>query len=94
MVEYLNVWNSPRFNFKLEDMLNLTMRFLTIKADIFKQVELLKLFNKWDLELKLPMFPFNTGTLPATLLYLVVFSTLFKLLYLISHRCSTLSLIH
>ena len=65
-IEHIKTLNSPRFNYHLYEVKNLTCRYLDIRADVWKMIDLAKKFNWFDWKLNVPMFPFNTdGIDPA-----------------------------
>ena len=56
--------NSPQFHFSLGDMLNLTVRGVTVKVDVTKQRELMARFGHLHTppgtNISIPIFPLNT----------------------------------
>jgi polygalacturonase len=70
LIENITTVDSPRFNFHMEDMLNLEIRHVDIVTDVTKQTAIaqehhetsLEKFGRalWDFDLNIPMFPFNT----------------------------------
>ena len=60
LIENITVRNSPRFNFHMKDMLNLEIRYVDIETDVTAQRAILEDHKLWDLDLSIPMFPFNT----------------------------------
>ena len=60
LMEGFTAIDSPHFNFHMTDMLNLEIRYINIETNWRKQVELSKKYGKFDFDLNIPMFPFNT----------------------------------